>query len=69
MSRNFPLVVGLLLVLALNVNAQPRGGSDAPLLKIGSKLPDVKLYDDAGKEFSTTSLRGNYTVLVFGCLT
>jgi cytochrome oxidase Cu insertion factor (SCO1/SenC/PrrC family) len=32
-------------------------------------LPDVVLYDEHGEEFSTTSLRGQYSVLVFGCLT
>jgi len=32
-------------------------------------VPDISLYDDRGKEFSTTSLRGQYSVLVFGCLT
>jgi len=37
--------------------------------KVGSILPEITLYDDRGKEFSTKSLRGQYSVLVFGCLT
>ena len=37
--------------------------------KIGAKLPELKLFDENGITFNTNSLRGNYTVLVFGCLT
>ena len=36
---------------------------------IGDKLPDVTVYDSTGKAVSTSSLRGHYTVLTFGCLT
>jgi cytochrome oxidase Cu insertion factor (SCO1/SenC/PrrC family) len=32
-------------------------------------LPDVVVYDEDGREFSLTELRGEYAVLVFGCLT
>jgi len=53
--------------------AQSRGlggrGSNGSLLEAGTKLPEVKLYDDQGEEFSTSRLLGQYTVLVFGCLT
>jgi len=28
------------------------------LPEVGSMLPDITLYDDGGKEFSTTNLRG-----------
>ncbi len=38
-------------------------------LKVGSPLPDVTVYDSKGKELKITSLKGKYTVLVFGCLT
>ena len=38
-------------------------------LKIGSPLPDVTMFDSDGNEVPLTSLKGNYTVLVFGCLT
>ena len=37
--------------------------------KIGSKLPELKVFDENGMNFNTSSLIGNYTVLVFGCLT
>ncbi len=60
------------------------GGSDQPAtpqrppvddrfakagLKIGEPVPDVTAYDPLGKEFKLRSLRGHYSVLVFGCLT
>ena len=36
---------------------------------VGDKLPDVTVYNTDGKEVKTSSLRGHYTVLTFGCLT
>ena len=36
---------------------------------IGDALPDLTVYTADGKEFKTSSLRGHYTVLDFGCLT
>lgn len=36
---------------------------------IGDLLPDLKVYNPEGKEVATSSLRGHYTVLTFGCLT
>ena len=38
-------------------------------LKIGSSLPEVTIVDAEGKKFETASLKGSYSVLVFGCLT
>jgi cytochrome oxidase Cu insertion factor (SCO1/SenC/PrrC family) len=35
----------------------------------GTPVPDVSVYDASGEEFSMRELRGQYTVLVFGCLT
>lgn len=48
--------------------AQPGGRSQSLPLQ-GKALPSVKVLDEDGQVFSTESLRGNYTVLVFGCLT
>ena len=48
-------------------NFEGRGAMKVP--KPGTMLPDVSVYDEQGKRFSTSSLRGSYTVLVFGCLT
>lgn len=36
---------------------------------IGTALPDLKAYDADGKEVRLGNLKGQYTVLVFGCLT
>ena len=43
------------------------GGSQIP--QPGTILPTVRVVDEQGRNFSTASLRGSYTVLVFGCLT
>jgi hypothetical protein len=44
-----------------------RGGGQVPA--VGTMLPIVSAFDEQGEKFSTSSLRGSYTVLVFGCLT
>ncbi|RMG35940.1 MAG: hypothetical protein D6725_11510 [Planctomycetota bacterium] len=36
---------------------------------VGALVPDVKGYTADGKPFSMRDLKGQYTVLVFGCLT
>lgn len=61
--------LGILIPLALAgvVAAQSRGGFRVPAA--GEMLPDVTVFDDQGREFSTKSLREHYSVLVFGCLT
>jgi cytochrome oxidase Cu insertion factor (SCO1/SenC/PrrC family) len=63
------LVIGLVLGPA---SAQP-SKEDPEFLKksptIGEALPDLTVYSADGKEFKTSSLRGHYTVLSFGCLT
>ncbi len=45
-----------------------RPGSAMPV-RPGTLLPVIDVFDDQGKTISTASLRGNYNVLVFGCLT
>lgn len=37
--------------------------------RIGELIPDVTGYDERGNEFSLRDLKGQYTVLVCGCLT
>ena len=36
---------------------------------LSATLPTVNVFDGQGNPLSTASLRGSYTVLVFGCLT
>ena len=36
---------------------------------IGDPMPDLSAYDGDGRKFELGSLKGSYTVLVFGCLT
>lgn len=53
--------------IALGQPARGRGGFGVP--QVGTMLPDVSAFNDQGKTFSTRDLKGNYAVLVFGCLT
>ena len=48
---------------ALNRNFGNRGPA------VGETVPDVSFFDADGKKLSLHSLKGKYTVLVFGCLT
>lgn len=69
-----PLFSALLSMLLLNTAAAQRGTVDqtagrTAIPTAGTVLPVVKAFDDQGNEFSTASLRGGYSVLVFGCLT
>ena len=63
-------VLTLLLTISSPAMAQrgpSRGGGSVPA--VGTMLPAVTAIDEQGEEFSTATLRGSYTVLVFGCLT
>ena len=59
-------VIGFTLIQAVPGIAQQRGNT---LPRVGDRLPVVTAYDANGREFSLTELRGEYSVLVFGCLT
>ena len=36
---------------------------------VGQSLPDVTLYAADGRQLSLADLKGNFSVIVFGCLT
>lgn len=59
----------VLTILSSNVFAQGRRSTGKTLPVVGSKLPDIQAFDEQGQVLSLASLRGSYTVLVFGCLT
>jgi len=63
-----PLACVVLLAHTTTAAAQS-GPGGWRLPAVDSMLPDVTVYDERGEEFSTRSLRGHYSVLVFGCLT
>lgn len=78
MIRSSWLAFPLILSITMPVIAQEsRRGSErarsgfrgGQLPKVGSMLPSLKVVDELGTNFSTDTLRGSYTVLVFGCLT
>jgi cytochrome oxidase Cu insertion factor (SCO1/SenC/PrrC family) len=66
------LILSLLALAAPSALAQ-KGKSEEDFVKskpaVGETVPDVTVYDPSGKEVKTSSLRGHYTVLTFGCLT
>lgn len=67
-------LASVLLVGVLTVPAPAQGGREDPEWvkkspTIGDKLPELTVYTADGKEFKTSGLRGQYAVLVFGCLT
>lgn len=45
------------------------GRNSSRLPGVGTQIPELTVYDQAGNEFSTKVLREHYSVLVFGCLT
>jgi hypothetical protein len=63
----------IIIQAARDANTQRQGGPRANFErtapKVGEALPDASGYDAEGKEFKLSSLKGNYSVLVFGCLT
>ena len=60
-------------VLPIDAWAQKRKASEEDFVKekpaLGDPFPDLVVYDPDGKEVKTSSFRGHYTVLTFGCLT
>jgi len=71
-------VLAILAMLSLSVITEKHlaaqaGREDPEWVKksptVGDMLPDLAVYSADGKEFKTSSLRGHYTVLDFGCLT
>ena len=48
---------------------QVNRGFESKAPGIGEPLPEVTVVDADGRELQLRSLRGKYTVLVFGCLT
>lgn len=44
-------------------------GFDRKAPAVGEQLPNLRAYNAAGEAIQLGELKGNYTVLVFGCLT
>jgi cytochrome oxidase Cu insertion factor (SCO1/SenC/PrrC family) len=73
----FTAFLGVAIVIAMFPAAifaqQKKKASEEDFVKekpaVGDPLPDLVVYDSGGKEVKTSSLRGHYTVLTFGCLT
>lgn len=66
------------LVLAQRMDVLPQPGSagdnvvrqfESSAPAVGASLPAVSIFDEAGKAYQTSALKGRWTVLVSGCLT
>jgi cytochrome oxidase Cu insertion factor (SCO1/SenC/PrrC family) len=68
----FASVIVMLSILTAPARGQMRQ-TEEEFLKaapaIGDAMPELTVYSPEGKEVKTSSLRGNYVVLTFGCLT
>ena len=65
-------VGSLFLLFPANTAVQGKKNEDDFLKEkpaIGDMLHDLTVYAPDGKEVKTSSLRGQYVVLTFGCLT
>jgi cytochrome oxidase Cu insertion factor (SCO1/SenC/PrrC family) len=69
-------LLGIVLLVAASphlAHSQERRRDEAAFVKerpaVGDALPEITVYDVNGKEVKTSSLRGQYIVLTFGCLT
>jgi hypothetical protein len=74
MLRRFLAAVSLMvIVLPADAPAQRSKKKDQDFVKtrpvVGDSLPVLEVHTPDGKPFSTSELRGGYSVLVFGCLT
>jgi cytochrome oxidase Cu insertion factor (SCO1/SenC/PrrC family) len=74
--KSFPWLAIALVVLVTSSQlsvAQERQRDEAQFVKerpaVGETVPDVTVYDIQGQPLKTSSLRGHYSVLTFGCLT
>jgi len=65
----------LLLPIVFHAVAMGQGrdrghGSDENMPQVGSLIPDIRVVDSQGGDFSLREkLKGGHTVIVFGCLT
>jgi hypothetical protein len=74
MARRYLAALSLLaILLPAEASAQRSKKKDQDFIKtrpvVGDSLPVLEVHTPDGKSFSTSELRGHYTVLVFGCLT
>ena len=59
--------IALAMLVAPQLSLAQRAGGSLPL--VGKQLPDLTVFDENGDDFPMQQLRGEYSVIVFGCLT
>ena len=68
----FGFLISCVLTAPSPLRAQgSRGGGQFSRVTqlLNTQMPDVNVFDSKGAPLSTDTLKGSYTVLVFGCLT
>lgn len=69
----FPYMTFFLLAVTPSAAIAQKEQREEDFLKakpaIGEAMPELTVYSPDGKELKTSSLRGQYVVLTFGCLT
>ena len=69
-ASTFTLVLGMAAASAQDTIPDKQESTMTDRLpKVGTVIPDLEIYDEAGKPFSTGQFKDHYTVLIFGCLT
>jgi cytochrome oxidase Cu insertion factor (SCO1/SenC/PrrC family) len=83
--KRWSLTLSALMIVAPSAAAQPPQANERPTAnsprdqvnrgfdrsapQLGEPLPEVTLYNARGEQVRLSDLRGQHTVLVFGCLT
>jgi len=77
--RGATVLAGVLAIMAAAQPLQAQRGDnpraelqrkfEASGLREGAEFPDAQIYDAKGNPFQTGEFKGDYTVLVTGCLT
>ncbi|MBS1829055.1 MAG: hypothetical protein JST93_27375 [Acidobacteria bacterium] len=78
MRQALLLLAAAPLMLAQRMDVLPQLGSagdnvvrqfESAAPAVGASFPGVSIFDETGKPFHTSTLKGRWTVLVSGCLT
>ena len=69
MNRTRFTVMALALAVSTTAGVAQSPRSRSMPLAPGDPFPELDVYDAAGNPFNTNSLKGNYAVIVNGCLT
>lgn len=64
-----PRLLACTAVMFTLLGSAPMWAQQSRVPTAGTQMPAITLFDEDGNEFSTESLKGKHSVVVFGCLT